>query len=107
MRRAGVEVRTDARASAILFEGKRATGVRYLRERGGPAQEVRARREVILSAGTVNTARLLQISGVGPAALLQRAGRPGRARAARRRRELPRPLRRPLRHARQGRHARR
>ena len=68
--------------AAILFEGKRAVGVRYLRERGGPAREVRARREVILSAGTVNTARLLQISGVGPADAAGRARRAGRARAA-------------------------
>ena len=37
---------------------------------------MRARREVILSAGTVNTARLLQVSGVGPADLLARIGVP-------------------------------
>ena len=76
MTRPGVEVRTDARANAILFEGTRATGVRYLRTRGGPAHQVHARREVILSAGTVNTARLLQISGIGPAPLLQELGVP-------------------------------
>lgn len=76
MRRPNLEVRTNARASAILFEGKRAVGVRYLAARGGPAAEVRARREVILSAGTANTARLLQVSGVGPADLLGRLGVP-------------------------------
>ena len=76
MARPNVEVRTDARASSILFEGKRAVGVRYLKRRGGAAHEVRARREVILSSGTVNTARLLQVSGVGPAALLSRLGVP-------------------------------
>ena len=76
MSRPGLDVRTNARASAILFEGKRAIGVRYLRDRNRPAKEVRARREVILSAGTVNTARLLQISGVGPASLLQDLGVP-------------------------------
>ena len=74
--RPGVEVRTNARASAVLFEGKRAVGVRYLRQQGGETREVRARREVILSAGTVNTARLLQISGVGPEPLLQSLGVP-------------------------------
>ena len=74
--RPGLDVRTDARASAILFEGKRAVGVRYVQSQGGPARELRARREVILSAGTVNTARLLQISGVGPAWLLQELGVP-------------------------------
>lgn len=76
MRRKNLDVRTNARASRILFEGKRAVGIRYIAERNGPAKEVRARREVILSAGTVNTARLLQVSGVGPADLLGRLGVP-------------------------------
>lgn len=76
MSRRNLEVRTNARASTLLFEGKRATGVRYLASRGGPARQVTARREVILSSGTVNTARLLQVSGIGPAALLQQLGVP-------------------------------
>ncbi len=76
MRRANLEVRTDARASRILFEGKRAVGVQYLAARNAPPREVRARREVILSAGTANTARLLQVSGVGPADLLGSLGVP-------------------------------
>jgi choline dehydrogenase len=76
MRRANLEVRTNARASRILFEGKRAVGVRYVSAPGAPPREVRARREVIVSAGTVNTARLLQVSGVGPADLLGGLGVP-------------------------------
>jgi choline dehydrogenase len=76
MARPELEVRTNARASAILFEGRRAVGIRYVTERGGPAREVRARREVILSAGTVNTARLMQLSGIGPASTLARIGVP-------------------------------
>jgi choline dehydrogenase len=76
MSRRNLEVRTNARASTLLFEGKRAVGVRYVASRGGTAREVTARREVILSSGTVNTARLLQVSGVGPAALLNRLGVP-------------------------------
>jgi len=75
-KRPNLEVRTDARARAVLFAGKRAVGVSYVRQQGGPATEVRARREVILSAGTVNTARLLQVSGVGPAGLLGELGVP-------------------------------
>ena len=75
-KRRGLEVRTEARATGVVFEGKRAVGVRYARRRGGPERTVRARREVILSAGTVNTARLLQISGVGPAELLGELGVP-------------------------------
>ncbi len=72
--RANLDVRTNARASAVLFEGKRAVGVRYVPARAAPPREVRARREVILCSGTVNTARLLQVSGVGPAGLLQTLG---------------------------------
>jgi len=71
----GLVVRTDARAAAILFEGKRAIGVRYIDERQRSEQhEVHARREVIVCCGTANTAKLLQISGVGPAALLTSIG---------------------------------
>jgi choline dehydrogenase len=74
MQRKNLEVRTNARASRIIFEGKRAVGIRYLADRNAPPREVRARREVILSAGTVNTARLMQVSGVGPADLLGQLG---------------------------------
>lgn len=75
--RGTLDVRTHARASAILFEGKRAIGVRYVDDRDRTTtQVVRARREVIVSTGTVNTARLLQISGVGPAGLLGDIGVP-------------------------------
>ncbi len=71
-----LDIRTHARASAILFEGKRATGVRYINEGDRSTREVRARREVIVSCGTINTPRLLQVSGVGPAALLAELGVP-------------------------------
>jgi len=71
-----IEVRTEARAEAILFEGRRAVGVRYRTARGAEALTVRARREVICSAGTVNTARLLQLSGVCAAPLAERLGVP-------------------------------
>ncbi len=76
-KRPGVEIRTNAQATAILFKGKRAVGVRY--KKGGPAgaeHTVNARREVIACAGTINTAKLLQISGVGDAALLGDIGVP-------------------------------
>ena len=77
-KRPNLHVLTEARADAILLDGKRAVGVRYVRQRGGPGTVVRARREVILSSGTVNTARLLQVSGIGPAALLAELGVPVR-----------------------------
>ncbi len=71
-----LDIRTHARASAILFEGKRAVGVRYVNEGDRSVTDVRARREVIVSCGTINTPRLLQVSGVGPAALLAELGVP-------------------------------
>ena len=74
MARKNLEVRTNARATTLLFEGKRCVGLRYAASADGPRTEIRARREVIISAGTANTARLLQISGIGPAALLQKLG---------------------------------
>lgn len=75
--RGNLDVRTDARAERILFEGKRAVGVRYVDDRDRTTRHVvRARREVIVSGGTVNTARLLQISGVGPGGLLGEIGVP-------------------------------
>ena len=70
-KRPNVDIRTNAQAAEILFEGTRANGVRYLRDgREGNAVEVRARREVILCAGALNTPKLLQLSGIGPAKVL-------------------------------------
>ena len=58
----------------ILFEGTRATRVEYVR--GGAACTARARREVIVCAGAVNSPQLLQLSGIGPAAHLGTLGLP-------------------------------
>jgi len=76
MKRPNLDVRSDAHVTAVAFEGRRATGVHYLAGREGPKRTVRARREVILSAGAGNTPKLLQLSGVGPAALLAELGVP-------------------------------
>ena len=75
MKRPNLSVRTNAHATEIVLEGKRAVGIRYRKGgRNGTALEVRARREVILSGGTVNSPQLLQVSGIGPAPLLQSLG---------------------------------
>lgn len=68
LRRGRVTLRTGAEAEAVLFEGRRATGVLY--RHGGSQQMVTARREVLLCGGTLNTPKLLQLSGIGPGALL-------------------------------------
>jgi choline dehydrogenase len=73
-RRANLRVETDARATQILFEGRRAVGVAY--EQGGHQRPVRAANEVLLAAGALQSPQLLQLSGVGPAPLLQRHGIP-------------------------------
>jgi choline dehydrogenase len=66
-----LDLRTDARAFKIVFDGKKAVAVRYVDERSRTVHEVKARKEVIVSGGTVNSPRLLQLSGVGSAALLK------------------------------------
>jgi len=74
-KRGNVDVRTHAHATEIVFEGKRAVGVRYRRGgRNGTLHEVCAAKEVILSGGTYNSPQLLQLSGVGSPDLLQSHG---------------------------------
>ena len=74
MKRRNVRVEPNALATRILFEGKRATGVEYVRN--GAACSARAGREVIVSGGSVNSPQLLQLSGIGPGRLLQKFGVP-------------------------------
>jgi choline dehydrogenase len=74
-KRPNVNVRTHAHVTNIIFEGKRAVGVRYLRGgKGGTPVEVRANKEVILSGGAYNSPQVLQLSGVGSPDLLQSHG---------------------------------
>lgn len=72
LRRANVSLVTEALVTKVWFEGLTAAGVEYFR--GGRAQRVKARREVVLCGGSVNTPQLLQLSGIGPAALLKQHG---------------------------------
>src|ERR1700676_2713090 len=74
MRRSNLAVRTHALVTRVLFEGSRAVGVRY--ERASQDVVVRARREVIISAGPINSPQLLKLSGVGPQAELTALGIP-------------------------------
>ena len=70
----GLEMQTQAVASRIVFEGRRAVGVEY--RHNGQICHVRVRAEVILSAGPIQSPQLLELSGVGQPALLQRLGLP-------------------------------
>jgi choline dehydrogenase len=75
--RKNLSVRTNVHATALVLEGKRAVGVRVMRGgRHGMPEELRARREVILSGGAYNSPQFLQLSGIGPAPLLQSLGIP-------------------------------
>lgn len=81
---------TDALATRVVMEGTRAVGVEFVDGTGlyrasptpsageilSPRRIARARREVILAAGTFNTPQLLTLSGVGPRAELDRLGIP-------------------------------
>jgi choline dehydrogenase len=69
-KRPNLRVEVEALATRVLFDGKRASGVVY--EARGARHEVHAAREVILSGGSFNSPQLLQLSGVGPRALLER-----------------------------------
>lgn len=73
-RRPNLRIVTDTVVERVLFEGTRAVGLR-LRDAAG-VRDVRAGREVILSLGAIETPKLLQLSGVGPAGHLASLGIP-------------------------------
>jgi len=75
-RRFGVRVITHALARRIIVEQGEARGVEYTLGSSPSLRTVRSRLCTIVSAGTVNTTRLLQWSGIGPADLLQELGIP-------------------------------
>ncbi len=72
--RANLAVVTGAHATRVLFEGSRAVGVEYVHD--GRREVGRARAEVVLAGGTVNSPQLLMLSGIGPAAHLRGLGLP-------------------------------
>ena len=71
-KRPNLQVKTEAYATRILFDGKRAVGVEYTQ--GNEKKQLRARREVILSSGAFQSPQLMMLSGVGDAAALQKLG---------------------------------
>jgi choline dehydrogenase len=74
--RSNLTVMTHAHALALTFEGGRCTGATV--RRGGSAHHLRARREVILTAGAIRSPQLLELSGIGQAELLRSIGVPVR-----------------------------
>jgi choline dehydrogenase len=75
MKRGNIRVITNAHATRILLEGKRATGIEYKKGgRNGKTHQVMASREVLLCGGVINSPQLLQISGIGSPDLLNKLG---------------------------------
>ena len=72
MGRANLAVETRALTTRVIFEGKRAVGVEY--QQNGVRKTAKARREVILAGGAINSPQLLQLSGIGPGDLLRDHG---------------------------------
>ncbi|WP_296554695.1 GMC family oxidoreductase N-terminal domain-containing protein [Pigmentiphaga sp.] len=68
----GLDLRTEAQATRLLFEGRRAVGVDYVHK--GVRRTARARVEVILSAGPIKSPQLLELSGIGQAERLRALG---------------------------------
>ena len=74
LNRPNLSVRTGAHATGVEFDGRRAVGVTY--QKSGQTQVVRARREVILCGGVINSPQLLQLAGIGDPTHLQALGIP-------------------------------
>ncbi len=72
MKRPNLRVVTEALSERITLDGKRATGVTY--RQAGVTHTVRARREVIVCGGAINSPQLLMLSGIGPGAHLAERG---------------------------------
>jgi choline dehydrogenase len=68
LRRPNLDVITGAHTSRLIFEGRRAVGVRF--RRNGHEEVARANREIVISAGALDSPKLLMLSGIGPAAAL-------------------------------------
>ena len=71
-RRSNLRIETGAMAAGIDFDGARASGVRY--RKGGVMRTATAQAEVLLAAGAIQSPQLLQLSGIGPEALLREHG---------------------------------
>jgi choline dehydrogenase len=74
MGRSNLRVITDAQASAVVLEGRRAVGVSYRRAGQTAIEQATARKEIIVTAGAANSPKLLQLSGIGDPDLLQSVG---------------------------------
>jgi len=75
-KRPNLHIETGAMATGLVFDGRRAVGVQY--RQGGELKTARCRAELLLAAGALQSPQLLQLSGIGPAPVLQGLGIPVR-----------------------------
>ncbi|HEY0185547.1 MAG TPA: GMC family oxidoreductase N-terminal domain-containing protein [Rhodopila sp.] len=71
-KRPNLRIETEVLAEALLLDGNRCTGVRY--SMNGEVREARAAREVVVSAGSINSPQLLELSGIGQPERLRQLG---------------------------------
>ena len=71
-KRSNLQIETKALAARVLFDGKKAIGVEYTQN--GQMKVAKARAEVILAGGAINSPQLLELSGIGNPELLQESG---------------------------------
>ena len=72
LKRPNLELRARCLVRRVLFKDKRAVGVEF--ERGGKVEQVKARRAVIIAASSINSPKILMLSGIGPAGQLRDKG---------------------------------
>ncbi|KQB95894.1 choline dehydrogenase [Loktanella sp. 1ANDIMAR09] len=71
--RENLQIITHAQVEKVIIEGRRATGVTYT-DRSGTVQTIKARKEIVLSGGAINSPQILMLSGIGEAAQLGENG---------------------------------
>ncbi len=74
MKRPNLTVETEAQTTRVLFEGKRAVGVEFMQKGEKRTATTTAGGEVILAAGAVASPQILEVSGIGPGAVLKKHG---------------------------------
>jgi choline dehydrogenase len=72
LKRPNLELRARCLVHRVLFKDRRAVGVEF--ERGGKVEQVKARRAVIIAASSINSPKILMLSGIGPAGQLRDKG---------------------------------
>ena len=69
-----IDIKVNAQVTSIIFKNNKAIGVNYIYKNSDTLQILKANKEIILCAGAINTPKILQLSGIGPASLLSEKG---------------------------------